>query len=93
MLGSALVYIYIYIRAPKLSSFNTIGCNGESSIIKKINVNANPGDMIFASITSGSDFLDCSPATWRTIEMSITDVNNREIYSMEQNGVSQSYAQ
>ena len=35
--------------------------------------------MIFASITSGSDFLDCSHATWRTIEMSITDVNNREI--------------
>ena len=25
----------IYIRSPNLSSFNTIGCNGESSIIKK----------------------------------------------------------
>ena len=25
----------IYMRSPNLSSFNTIGCNGESSIIKK----------------------------------------------------------
>ena len=69
----------IYIKSPNLSSFNTMGCNGQSSIIKKNNVSANPGEMIFANITSGSDFLDCSHGTCRTIEMSITGVNNREI--------------
>ena len=25
----------VYMRSPNISSFNTIGCNGESSIIKK----------------------------------------------------------
>ena len=67
------------MRSPNLSSFDTMGCNGESSIIKKINVNANPGDMIFSNIISGSDFLDCSHNTWRKIEISITDVKNREM--------------
>ena len=69
----------IYMRSPNLSSFNTMDCNGESSIIKQINVNANPGDMIFSNSISGSDFLDCSHATWRTVEISITDINNGEI--------------
>jgi hypothetical protein len=32
-----------YMRSPNLSSFNTIGPDGSSSIVKKIPVNAPPG--------------------------------------------------
>ena len=46
----------VYMRSPNISSFNTIGCNGESSIIKKIPVSSNYGDMIFDNITSANDF-------------------------------------
>jgi hypothetical protein len=70
----------IYMRSPNLSSFNTIGCNGESSIIKKIAVNVGPGDMITSYITSSTDYLNCSRATWKTVEIQITDVNGSEIH-------------
>ena len=36
----------IYMRSPNINSFNTIGCNGESSVIKKIPVSSNQGEMI-----------------------------------------------
>ena len=69
----------IYMRSPNLSSFNTIGCNGESNIIKKIPVNAAPGDMITSYITSSTDYLSCSRATWKTVEIILQDVNGNEI--------------
>ena len=69
----------IYMRSPNLSSFNTIGCNGESNIIKKIAVNVAPGEMITSYITSSTDHLDCSRATWKTVELMLHDVNGNEI--------------
>ena len=69
----------VYMRSPNISSFNTIGCNGESSIIKKIPVSSNYGDMILNNITSANDFLDCSKATWKTLEFHLLDVNSNYI--------------
>ena len=69
----------IYLRSPNISSFNTIGCNGESSIIKKIPVTSNYGGMIFSTVTSGSDYLDCSKQTWKTLEFHLLDVNSNYI--------------
>jgi hypothetical protein len=69
----------IYMRSPNLSSFNTIGCNGESSIIKKIPVNAAPGEMITSFITSSSDFIPCNNLTLKTIEVTLQDVNGNVI--------------
>ena len=65
----------VYMRSPNISTFNTIGCNGESSIIKKVPVSSNSGDMIFSNVTSENDFLDCSRATWKTLEFHLIDVN------------------
>lgn len=69
----------IYLRSPNLSSFNNIGPNGDESIICKIPVNANYGQMVTHGVTMGSDFHNCSKATWRTIEMVLTDVNNNQL--------------
>ena len=69
----------IYMRSPNISSFSTIGCNGESSIIKKIPVSSNFGDMIFNNITSANDFLDCSKQIWKTLEFHLLDVNSKYI--------------
>jgi hypothetical protein len=69
----------IYMRSPNISSFSTIGCNGESLIIKKIPVSSNFGDMIFNNITSANDFLDCSKQTWKTLEFHLLDVNSKYI--------------
>ena len=69
----------IYMRSPNLSSFNTIGCNGESNVVKKIAVNVSPGEMITSYITSSTDYLDCSRATWKTVEIQLEDVNGNEI--------------
>jgi len=69
----------IYMRSPNLSSFNTIGPDGSASIIKKIAVNVPPGEMITSYITSSTDHLDCSRATWKTVEIQLQDVNGNEI--------------
>jgi hypothetical protein len=69
----------VHMRSPNISSFNTIGCNGESSIIKKIPVSSNYGDMIFNGIASSNDCLDCSKATWKTLEFHLLDVNSNYI--------------
>ena len=69
----------IYLRSPNISSFSTIGCNGESSIIKKILVTNNYGGMIYSTVTSGSDYLDCSKQTWKTLEFHLLDVNSNYI--------------
>ena len=69
----------VYMRSPNISSFNTIGCNGESSIIKTIPVSSNYGDVIFNNITSASDCLDCSRQTWKTLEFHLLDVNSNYI--------------
>jgi len=69
----------IYMRSPNLSSFNTIGPDGSASIIKKIAVNVPPGEMITSYITSSTDYLDCSRATWKTLEVILHDVNGNEI--------------
>ena len=67
------------MRSPNLSSFNTIGPDGSASIIKKIAVNVPPGEMITSYITSSTDYLDCSRATWKTLEVILHDVNGNEI--------------
>ena len=69
----------IYLRSPNISSFTTIGCNGESSIIKKIPVTSNFGDMVFNNVTSANDFLECGKATWKTLEFHLLDVNSNYI--------------
>ena len=69
----------IYMRSPNISFFTTLGCNGESSIIKKIPVTCNFGEMVFNNITAANDFLDCSKATWKTLEFHLLDVNSNYI--------------
>jgi hypothetical protein len=69
----------IYMRSPNISSFNTIGCNGESSIIKKIPVTAAPGEMITSFITSSTDFIPCNSLTLKTIEIQLHDVHGNPI--------------
>jgi hypothetical protein len=69
----------IYMRSPNISSFNTIGCNGESSVIKKIPVNAAPGEMITSFITSSTDFIPCNSLTLKTIEIQLHDVHGNLI--------------
>ena len=56
-----------------------MGCNGESSIIKKIPVNAAPGEMITSFITSATDFIPCNNLTLKTIEIQLLEVNGNEI--------------
>ena len=65
----------IYIRSPMQSSFSNIGANGDSNILCKVPVNANYGEMITHSSSLGADFHNCSKATWKTLEILITDVN------------------
>ena len=56
-----------------LGNFNTIGLRGESSIVKKVPVSANKGDIIFDKVLAGSDFGDCSHQTLRTIIFELED--------------------
>ena len=61
----------LYITSPNLGNFTTLGPNGQTSILKKVPVNANYNCMIFDGITSSNDFLDCSKQTLQNLEFRI----------------------
>ena len=70
----------VYIHSPNLGNFNTIGCRGENTIIKKIPVNNNYSEMIFSDYNAGQmDALDCSKQTLRQLQFILTNVDGIEI--------------
>ena len=69
----------IYLHSTNLGTFKTIGCRGEVTCIKKIQVTAPSNEMIFSSITSTSDYLDCSRQTLKTIWFELKDGNGYTI--------------
>ena len=69
----------IYIHSANLGSYKTIGPKGESTIIKKVPVTAGPDSMIFSTVTSSSDYLDCSRQTLKTISFELKDAHGRII--------------
>ena len=70
----------IYIHSPNLGNFQTLGARGEQTIIKKVPVSSNQGEMIFSDYTSsGYDMLDCSKQTLRQLEFRLTNVDGIEI--------------
>jgi hypothetical protein len=69
----------IYIHSPTLTSYHTLGCRGESSIIKKIPVTSSFGSYVVDSITDRQDFLDVSKLCLRTLEFQLRDVKGNVI--------------
>ena len=64
----------IYMHCPNLGHFNSIGCKGENSIIKKVPVSSSFGYLILDSVVSPHDKMDVSRQTVRTIHISLRDV-------------------
>ena len=62
-----------------LGNYNTIGPQGESSIIKKVPVNANKGEYIFDQVLTSNDFGDCSKQTLRTVKFDLKDSRGNHI--------------
>ena len=69
----------IYITSPNLGNYNTIGPNGERSIIKKVPVDSDFNFMIFNNVLTGLDHLDCSKQTLRQLEFKLQDVSGNVI--------------
>jgi hypothetical protein len=69
----------IYIHSPNLGNFNTFSANGQTTVIKKVPVTNNFGEMIFDSFMASNDSLDCSRQTLKTLEFRLTDVDGVEI--------------
>ena len=65
----------LYLYSPTLGNFETIGPNGERSILKAIPVTAGPNYMIFDNTMAGNDYLDCSRQSLRTLEFQLKDVH------------------
>jgi hypothetical protein len=64
----------IYIHCPNLGHFNSVGCRGENSIIKKVPVSSSFGYLILDSVVAPHDKMDVSRQTVKTIEISLRDV-------------------
>jgi len=57
----------VYIHATNLGNYNTIGCQNERSIVKKVPVSADYNRMIFDQCVLTNDFNDCSNNTVKTL--------------------------
>ena len=57
----------IYIHASNLGNYNSIGCQNERTIVKKIPITADRGSMIFDQCVLMNDYNDCSGQTVKTL--------------------------
>jgi hypothetical protein len=57
----------IYIHATNLGNYNTIGCQNERTIVKKVPVSADRGFQIFDQCVLMNDYNDCSGQTVKTL--------------------------
>ncbi len=73
-------YHSLYLHSSSLTNYHSHGPLGVKSIISKINVTSQFGDMITKS-HSGlvHDYVDCGSMTLRTLQFSLRDGNNREV--------------
>ena len=68
----------LYIHS-SLGNYGTIGPRGETTIIKKVSVSANKGEVIFDNVLVAYDFGDCSKQSLRTIIFEIKDARGNFI--------------
>ena len=57
----------IYIHATNIGNYNSIGCQNERTIVKKVPVSADRGSMIFDQCVLMNDYNDCSGQTIKTL--------------------------
>ena len=57
----------IYIHATNLGNYNSIGCQNERTIVKKVPVSADRGMQIFDQCVLMNDYNDCSGQTVKTL--------------------------
>jgi hypothetical protein len=69
----------IYLSSSNLSSFNTLGAQGENTIIKKISTSSDFGYLIIGGAVSDHDNLDCSRMTLNTIDFQLRDAKGNFI--------------
>ena len=69
----------VYISSSTMSSYNTLGPQGEQNIIKKVSTNADFGYLMIDHIVSDHDYLSCERMTLNTINFQIRDVKGHLI--------------
>ena len=74
-----LNYQDIYITSGNMGSFDSQGARGESSVIRKICVNAAWGFSIIDKLSWDSDQMSCSKLALSTLDFQLRDVNGRII--------------
>ena len=57
----------LYMSSSNFGNFNTTSVTSDSTIIKKIPVNANYDELLFNNVILGSDYIDCSRQTLRKL--------------------------
>ena len=70
----------IYIHSTNLGQYQSLGVRGEQSIIKKVAVSSNQGEMIFSDYSPGStEMFDCGRQTLRLLDFKLTNVDGIEV--------------
>ena len=69
----------VYLSSSNLSNYNTLGAQGENTIIKKIITSSDFGYLIVSDLESDHDYLDCSRMTLNTIDFQLKDVKGNFI--------------
>ena len=72
-------YHNIYISSPNLSSFSTLGPQGQCNIIKKIPVSSEYGFTIIDNVIAPHDWIDVSKQLLKTLEFRLSDAYGKTI--------------
>ena len=74
-----LAFRNIYLHSNNLSSYNTLGSRGESTIIKKIPVASDFGFLIIDSYTSNHDYLELGGSSLCNVDFQLKDIHGNLI--------------
>ena len=69
----------LYITSSNLGNFNSIGANGERTILRKVPVDSDFNYMIFNNQITGLDYINVSKQTLKTINFKIQTVDGKVV--------------
>ena len=74
-----ITYQDLYITSATLGSFDSMGVRGESSVIRKVCVNASWGSSIIDKLYLDSDEMSCSKLSLTTIDFQVRGVRGNVV--------------
>ena len=74
-----VLYKCLYLLSEDLGNGDSLGCRGESSIIRRIDVSSGWGTQIVSQLTSGLEYVECGGKTFSSFRFRLTGSDGKTV--------------